>query len=276
MEASPKALDQGDSLPNPEDILACVRNLRREMELLQASGERWVVADAASLGFKEEILTKPGAGKKLETAKPASRLQDPLLKIPLPTPQPSMPPVRTASVPEKKPAGTAAKPAVPQEMKPQSAEGINPGGIALVRLCPSETELKNGMPWSDEGGKMVLEVLSEAGAKNEGIYKGYFCRFHLEYLSEDSSEIAKWKNNFFKEMEELKPALIACFGERVAQILSGEQKPIDEIRKTGPKILSGLKIGYFYDPRFILKKKPLRNSLLQELKSFLEETNFCK
>jgi uracil-DNA glycosylase family 4 len=232
-----------------EDIINCIKSLKLELSEILNSGQKWIITNTGSLLLKEKYDPKPlpvisdlqPRVHQKETRKTIS--EHPITK------------------PEEK---------IEKKIEP---EGQTQDGIVLVRLCPSETELKNGVPFSDEGGKLILEAAVEAEIKTESIYKTYLCKFHLGYLPEDSLEISKWTKEFYNEMSRIKPKLICCFGERVSQIIGNIAKPIDEIRKMDIKSSTGVKLFFFYDPMYILKKKHLRNVLFQELKSQIKYLN---
>lgn len=245
------------SAPSPvQDMLVCINSLRLILKKELYRGRHWVVS-TESIMIKDE----PESTDRVATTATL--------------------PVRTASVAVAKPdiptikpeisASDTAKPFPAEEKKEIKINTIstpctNP--IMFVRLCPTETEMKQSMPYCDEAGNYFLSMIREAGIPAETAIKTYLCRFHLDYLPKDSVQIARWREEFLKQLADIKPAVVVSLGERVSQILSGVEKPIDDLRAS-PISIQDIPFIFCWDPLYMMKKKNMRNDLILELKNNL-------
>ena len=175
---------------------------------------------------------------------------------------------------EKKPLSPPFPPPLPEVKSTPAPLPLDPplqitkGSVICIRLSPSETEMKNSKPFSDESGTYLLSLLYEAGLTPETCLPVYLCPYKLEYLSRDSSQIPLWKEKFFSLCREVQPKAVFCFGERVSQILSVSDKGIEELRKVSLK-LEQIPFFFHWDPLYILKKTKERSRLIENFKTFL-------
>ena len=236
------------SAPSDTDIfLNCIRSLKRELQQKLKGGLSWVMST-------DPILLPE---KKISESPKAPPLPSPSKKIPEKGVSP-LPPVKNLSGETRKPK--TLEPSLSQQKK----------GLYLVRLCPSETELLNSLPYTDEAGIYLQSLLVEAGFKEKLFIKTYLHSSRIDFLPKDSPEALQWKTDFLGTLSLSEPRAVLCLGERVSQILSGKEAKIDALRAL-PQDIQGIPFYFNYDPLYMFKKKTLRNSLVGEFQTILNQ-----
>ena len=244
--------------PDTETFLNCIRSLKRELREELQRGFSWTMST--------ESILLPETEKK----SPESLLS------------PSLPEKKTLSSPQKRPAPEAPKPipalaqtadtpVEPQKPRimPASFSARGDSDLCLVRLCPSETELINSLPYTDEAGIYLQSLLVEAGFKESGFIKTYLHSSRIDFLPKDSPDIQQWRQDFFRDLKKNSPKAVLCLGERVSQILCGMEEKIDVLR-VRPQTLEGFWFYFNYDPLYMFKKKTLRPALIREFQTILD------
>lgn len=239
-------------------FLNCIQSLKRELHQKLKGGLSWIMSTENILLPEKKTAETPA----LKVSAPVKKILPPL---PLSTTQ--------APASKKTPGLTPVKTLSPQPQKIKSLETsfVQKGNsLCLVRLCPSETELLNSLPYTDEAGIYLQSLLVEAGFKENLFLKTYLHSSRIDFLPKDSPEAEHWKKDFLKNLALSTPKAVLCLGERVSQILSGREGKIDVLRSL-PQTLEGIPFYFNYDPLYMFKKKSLRNSLVREFQTILNQ-----
>lgn len=243
--------------PDTELFLNCIRSLKRELHQKLTDGLSWIMSTENILLPEKKIPKTPS----VTISAPVKQPPVPQARSPIPSAakaSPFSPPVKT---------GTAE----PPKLKNLEASFTQlKDGLCLVRLCPSETELLNSLPYTDEPGIYLQSLLVEAGFMENLFTKTYLHSSRIDFLPKDSPEALQWKENFLKKLTQTPPRAVLCLGERVSQILSGREEKIDALRSL-PQTLQGIPFYFNYDPLYMFKKKTLRSALVGEFQTILNQ-----
>ena len=245
--------------PDTKLFLNCIRSLKRELHQKLAGGLSWIMSTENILLPEKKFPGTPGV-----------TIPAPVKKIPAPPPRS---PISSTSAAKTSPLLTPVKTvtAEPQKFKNLETSFTQlKDGLCLVRLCPSETELLNSLPYTDESGIYLQSLLVEAGFRENLFTKTYLHSSRIDFLPKDSPEALQWKKKFFKNLTLTPPGAVLCLGERVSQILSGREEKIDALRSL-PQTLEGIPFFFNYDPLYMFKKKTLRSSLVVEFQTILNQ-----
>ncbi len=247
------------SFDNPDTklFLDCIRSLKRELHQKAADGLSWIMSTENIL-LPEKKISDP----------PAVTVPVSVKKIPAPLPRSPIPSATQASpfLPPVKPLTT--EPSKSKILEPSFVQLKD--GLCLIRLCPSETELLNSLPYTDESGIYLQSLLVEAGFRENLFTKAYLHSSRIDFLPKDAPEALQWKENFLKNLTQTPPKAVLCLGERVSQILSGREEKIDALRSLS-QILQGIPFYFNYDPLYMFKKKTLRSALIAEFQTILNQ-----
>lgn len=244
--------------PDTEFFLNCIQSLKRELCQELRGGLSWIMSTETILLPEKKSPETPAVKVPAPVKKTLSPFQ-PSPEAPAPKETPVLRPLRTLA---------------PASQKIKSLEtsfSQKENGLCLVRLCPSETELLNSLPYTDEAGIYLQSLLVEAGFKENLFIKTYLCSSGIDFLPKDSPDPQQWKKEFLKNLAQNAPKAVLCLGERVSQILSGREEKIDVLRSL-PQTLEGIPFYFNYDPLYMFKKKTLRSSLVGEFQTIL---NHC-
>ncbi|MBN2144128.1 MAG: hypothetical protein JW774_05840 [Candidatus Aureabacteria bacterium] len=219
------------------ELIECAASLRMLLEEKARQGEKWIINPDEVTSHEKKDFSSDRGGK-------------------------------TAPIPSV--SGSSAK---------SETKWLRQGGheVVFLRLCPSKTEEDNHSAYSDEGALKLEEVISAMKSRlklKTDVYKTYLVPFHKAYLSEE--ELQEGLNRFYQEMEDIRPRVVVCWGERISQLLTGSKEPVEHLRETFIKDKRGFVIMASWDPYFLLKKPESKRQVwadIQKVMGFLRIKN---
>jgi uracil-DNA glycosylase len=152
------------------------------------------------------------------------------------------------------------------------------GGMMLVGEQPGDVEDRAGHPFVGPAGRLLRELLAEAGIREENVYvtnavKHFKWRPSGKRRIHDKpnwSEIDACGHWLGLELEAVRPALVVCLGATAAGALFGRTARVGELRGHRLELDSGLPALVTIHPSAVLRADDQREARRAELLSDLE------
>ena len=152
------------------------------------------------------------------------------------------------------------------------------GGMMLVGEQPGEVEDRAGHPFVGPAGRLLRELLAEAGIREEGVYvtnavKHFKWRPSGKRRIHDKpnwSEIDACGHWLGLELEAVRPALVVCLGATAAGALFGRSARVGKLRGRRLELDRGLPALVTIHPSAVLRADDQLEARRAELLSDLE------
>jgi DNA polymerase len=150
------------------------------------------------------------------------------------------------------------------------------GGIMLVGEQPGDQEDRAGKPFVGPAGRLLREVLAEAGIDAKSVYVTNAVK-HFKWRPRGTrrihdkpswSEVRACGHWLGLELEAVRPALVVCLGATAAQSLLGRSARVGELRGSAVELPGGQQGLVTIHPSAVLRsddRDELRAGLLADL-----------
>jgi uracil-DNA glycosylase len=152
------------------------------------------------------------------------------------------------------------------------------GGLVLVGEQPGDVEDRKGRPFVGPAGRLLRELLAEAGLAEETVYltnavKHFKWRPSGKRRIHDKpswSEIRACGHWLGLELASVRPALVVCLGATAAQALLGRDARVGRLRGTRLELEGGVPTLVTMHPSAVLRADGDRELRRSELVADLE------
>ncbi len=145
-------------------------------------------------------------------------------------------------------------------------EGNPDADILFVGEAPGRTEAETGRPFVGRSGKLLRNLIREAGLQEQDVFITSPVKYLPDYVTPTTSDIAHGKTHFDKQVEVINPKIIVLLG-RVAA-LAVLNKNISVVKEHGT-IINEMGRKYFITvhPAAALRFTKMKDTLLEDFKS---------
>jgi DNA polymerase len=152
------------------------------------------------------------------------------------------------------------------------------GGLMLVGEQPGDVEDKAGHPFVGPAGKLLRELLAEAGIPEERTYLTNAVK-HFKWRPKGKrrihdkpswSEVRACSHWLEQELEAVEPQLVMCLGATAAQALVGRDARVGALRGTPFTLGDGKRTLVTIHPSAVLRAGEEREQRRRELLEDLE------
>ena len=152
------------------------------------------------------------------------------------------------------------------------------GGLMLVGEQPGDQEDRAGRPFVGPAGRLLRELLDEAGLGDERIYLTNAVK-HFKWRPRGTrrihdkpswSEVTACRHWLEQELEAARPELVVCLGATAAQSLLGRSARVGALRGSPVALPGGLPALVTIHPSAVLRAGEDRHARRGELLADLE------
>lgn len=142
-------------------------------------------------------------------------------------------------------------------------EGSPDARVMFVGEAPGKTESQTGRPFVGRSGKLLREMILEAGLDEQEVFITSALKYLPEHVTPKPAEIEHGRGHLFKQIEVIKPDIIVLLGRFAA--LSILHENISMVESRG-KIIEkdGRRYLIMYHPAAALYTNALRGSLMMD------------
>lgn len=145
-------------------------------------------------------------------------------------------------------------------------EGNPDASVMFVGEAPGKTESVTGRPFVGRSGKLLRELILEAGLDEEEVFITSALKYLPEHVTPKPKEIEHGREHLFKQIDVIKPDIIVLLGRFAA--LSVLNENISMVTSRGKLIeKDGRKYMIMYHPAAALYTNSLRAKLKGDFKA---------
>jgi uracil-DNA glycosylase family protein len=150
------------------------------------------------------------------------------------------------------------------------------GGMLLVGEQPGDQEDRAGRPFVGPAGRLLRELLAEAGIEQDAVYVTNAVK-HFKWRPRGTrrihdkpswSEVQACSHWLGQELEAVRPSLVVCLGATAAQSLLGRTARVGALRGSPVELPDGRRALVTIHPSAVLRaenREELRAGLLADL-----------
>jgi uracil-DNA glycosylase family protein len=150
------------------------------------------------------------------------------------------------------------------------------GGMLLVGEQPGDQEDRAGRPFVGPAGRLLRELLAEAGIEQDAVYVTNAVK-HFKWRPRGTrrihdkpswSEVQACSHWLGQELEAIRPSLVVCLGATAAQSLLGRTARVGALRGSPVELPDGRRALVTIHPSAVLRaenREELRAGLLADL-----------
>lgn len=144
-------------------------------------------------------------------------------------------------------------------------EGSANAKVVFIGEAPGKEEAKTGRPFIGRSGKLLRQLISDAGLKEKDIYITSPVKYLPKYVTPTLSDVEHGRRHLFKQLSVIKPKIIVLLG-RVAS-LAVLEKNIAVSKEHGKIVIKdGRKYLIAFHPAAPLYSPRLRAEITKDFK----------
>ncbi len=105
-------------------------------------------------------------------------------------------------------------------------EGNSDADVMFLGEAPGKNEAKTGRPFIGRAGKLLRQLIADAGLKDEDVYITSPVKYLPEYVTPTLEDIKHGKTHLDKQIAIIEPKIIVLMGNTAAIAMLGKKIPI--------------------------------------------------
>lgn len=148
-------------------------------------------------------------------------------------------------------------------------KGNTKADLVLVGEAPGAEEDKRGEPFVGRSGKLLTQLLQEAGLSRDDIYITNVVKIRPpNNKTPTPAEMAVYRPFLLRQLEIIHPKVILCLGKTATQGVLATEVPITKLR--GQLLDFGkMKVMPTFHPAFLLRNPPMRRYVEEDIQTAL-------
>jgi DNA polymerase len=148
---------------------------------------------------------------------------------------------------------------------PVPGEGSSNAKVVFIGEAPGKKEAETGRPFIGRSGKLLRQLITEAGLREKDVYVTSPVKYLPKYITPTPADVAHGRTHLFKQLSVIKPKIVVLLG-RVAALGVLEQDI--SVAKEHGKMLEqdGRKYFFTYHPAAPLYSPKLRIEISKDFK----------
>jgi len=150
--------------------------------------------------------------------------------------------------------------------QPIEGEGNLHAKVMVVGEAPGKSEDLHGRPFIGKSGKLLNEILEEAGLSREEVYITNIVKCRPPgNRNPEPEEVDACFPHLHAQIELIKPTVIIALGAFAARVLTEREEPISSIRGKAFGVTDFVVVPTFH-PAYILRNRNKRELLVKDIK----------